>query len=215
VALLSAMLLGFLHGMKHATDADHVVAVTTIVSKQKRLSLAALIGMFWGLGHTLTILLIGSAIIYLDVTIPPRLGLLMEFAVGVMIVILGILALKNITLPGSVAPTERHLARPFAVGFIHGLAGSAAVALLTLQLLPTAAMAALYLLIFGLGTMVGMMGVTLVIGLPYIFSIRLERFHRWLGIATASFSILFGLSMMYELGIVNGLFSDNPTWSPQ
>jgi high-affinity nickel permease len=212
---LSILLAGFLLGMRHATDADHIVAVTTIVSRQKRLSAASLIGMFWGLGHTLTILLIGSAIIYFKLVIPPRIGLLMEFSVGVMIVLLGIHSLKTFAQNGAPVGEEHLMSRPFAIGLIHGLAGSAAVALLMLSLIPSPAMAALYLLVFGLGTMAGMMAVTLAIGIPYIFSLRLQTFHRYLGIATASVSILFGLDMMYELGIENGLFSDNPLWTPE
>ncbi|NGQ96566.1 hypothetical protein G3578_15495 [Brevibacillus sp. SYP-B805] len=208
------LLLGFLLGLRHATDADHVVAVTTIVSRQKRLGIAALIGMIWGLGHTLTILIVGSLIIYLKVVIPVRLGLAMEFAVGVMIVILGIISLKKFARPHETAH-EAILVRPFVVGLIHGMAGSAAVALMLLNLIPSPELGALYLLIFGLGTVAGMTGITFLIGLPYIFTTRLHTFHRYLGLATASFSIIFGLTMMYELGIVNGLFTDHPVWTPE
>lgn len=208
------LLIGFLLGMRHATDADHVVAVTTIISRQKRLSVAALVGAFWGLGHTVTILLVGSLIIYLQVVIPPRIGLFMEFSVGIMIVVLGIISWRKLMRPDE-QHQEAFLLRSFVIGLIHGLAGSAAVALLLLSLIPSPTLGALYLLIFGLGTMVGMIVITLVIGLPYIFTTQLHTFHRYLGLATASFSILFGLMMMYELGIGNGLFTDQPTWSPE
>jgi len=208
------LVVGFLLGMRHATDADHVVAVTTIVSRQKKLSIAALIGAFWGLGHTVTILLVGSLIIYLQVVIPPHVGLFMEFSVGVMIVALGITSFRKIIRPQE-HTQETILLRPFIIGLIHGLAGSAAVALMLLTLIPSPTLGAIYLLIFGLGTMAGMMVCTLVIGLPYIFTTRLHTFHRYLGLATASFSIVFGLMMMYELGIGNGLFTDHPTWTPE
>lgn len=211
----SVLLMGFLLGMRHATDADHVVAVTTIVSRQKRLSVAGLIGIFWGLGHTLTILLIGSAIIYLKIVISSRVGLAMEFSVGVMIVLLGIHSLKRFTQRDVTESKAGILTRPFVIGLIHGLAGSAAVTLLMLSLIPSPRMAALYLLIFGLGTMIGMMAITLILAIPFIYTTRLNRFHRYLGIATASMSIVFGLMMMFELGIDNGLFTDHPTWSPE
>src|SRR3982075_3930966 len=127
-ALVTVLALGFLLGMRHATDPDHVVAVTTIVSQQRSLARAARTGVLWGLGHTATILLVGGAIIVLKVrlsSIPPRLGLSLEFAVAVMLVVLGLLTL---------AAGERRVvdstARPITVGFVHGLAGSAAVATL-------------------------------------------------------------------------------------
>jgi high-affinity nickel-transport protein len=210
---LSVLLFGFLLGMRHAADADHVVAVTTIVSQEQRLSRACFIGMFWGLGHTLTILLAGSAIIIFNLVIPARMGLFMEFCVGAMITALGAIRLRKIVSPGAPAPSIA--AQPFLIGLVHGLAGSAAVALLLLPLIPSAAWAAVYLMIFGLGTMVGMMAVTLLISIPYLYANGLQTFHRYLGIATAAASILFGLHMMYELGIENGLFTDQPVWTPE
>ncbi len=82
-------LLGLLLGMRHATDPDHVIAVTTILSRERRLMTAARIGIVWGLGHTLTVLLVGAAIIVFKIAIPTRLGLAMEFAVAVVLILLG------------------------------------------------------------------------------------------------------------------------------
>src|SRR5467141_2977478 len=95
--LFAIVLLGFFLGMRHATDPDHVVAVTTIVSRERTLLHAALIGAFWGLGHTVTILGVGSAIILFNLTIPPRVGLSMELTVGLMLILLGVLNLTGIT----------------------------------------------------------------------------------------------------------------------
>jgi ABC-type nickel/cobalt efflux system permease component RcnA len=92
----SLLLFGFLLGVRHATDADHVVAVTTIVSRQRALGGSALIGAVWGAGHTLTLLAVGGAIILFGVVVPPRLGLAMEFAVGLMLVALGVLTLTGV-----------------------------------------------------------------------------------------------------------------------
>src|SRR6266550_9323704 len=97
-ALVSVAVLGFLLGMRHATDPDHVVAVTTIVSQQRSLARAARTGVLWGIGHTATILLVGGAIIVLKRQlsgIPPRVGLSLEFAVAVMLIVLGLLTLAG------------------------------------------------------------------------------------------------------------------------
>src|SRR5579864_5194216 len=81
--------VGFFLGMRHATDPDHVIAVTTIVTRQRQLSRAALTGAFWGIGHTLTILVVGALIILFNVVIPTRVGLSMEFSVALMLIFLG------------------------------------------------------------------------------------------------------------------------------
>src|SRR4029077_9559555 len=91
ISFLSIIAIGFFLGMRHATDPDHVIAVTTIVSRQNKISRAALTGIFWGVGHTLTILVVGTAIILFGVVIPTRIGLSMEFSVAVMLVILGVM----------------------------------------------------------------------------------------------------------------------------
>src|SRR6516225_7911324 len=93
--LASLLLLGFFLGMRHATDADHVVAIATIVARQRTLRGSAMIGAVWGVGHTVTIMAVGGAIILFGVVIPPRLGLSMEFAVGIMLVLLGVLTLTG------------------------------------------------------------------------------------------------------------------------
>src|ERR1700730_6522023 len=95
INLLSILSLGFFLGMRHATDPDHVIAVTTIVSRQRSVRHAALIGVLWGLGHTITILAVGSAIILFGLVIPPRVGLSMELSVGLMLILLGVLNLSG------------------------------------------------------------------------------------------------------------------------
>src|SRR3954470_4331499 len=91
--VVSFLFLGFFLGMRHATDADHVVAIATIVSRERSVTGSALIGAAWGVGHTLTVMVVGSGIIVFGLVIPPRLGLSMEFAVGIMLVVLGVLTL--------------------------------------------------------------------------------------------------------------------------
>ncbi|MDB4915559.1 MAG: high-affinity nickel-transporter [Gemmatimonadetes bacterium] len=214
-ALLSVIVLGFLLGMRHATDPDHVVAVTTIVSQQKSLGRAARTGVLWGIGHTATIFLVGGAIIVLKVqlsAIPARVGLSLEFAVAVMLVVLGLL-----TLAGGERKVADSTARPLTVGFIHGLAGSAAVATLPqVALIPNPLWAVAYLAVFGVGTIAGMLLITVSIAAPSL--VATHRFHglnRTLRIASGVVSILFGLFLAHRIGFVDGLFTNTPTWTPQ
>ena len=214
-ALLSVTVLGFLLGMRHATDPDHVVAVTTIVSQQRSLARAARTGVLWGIGHTATIILVGGAIIILEVqlsSIPPRVGLTLEFAVAVMLVVLGLL-----TLAGGERRVADSTARPLTVGFIHGLAGSAAVATLPqVALIPNPLWALAYLGVFGLGTIVGMLLVTASIAAPSLVAThRFSGMNRTLRIASGVASIGFGLFLAHRIGFVDGLFTSAPSWTPQ
>ena len=214
-ALLSVAVLGFLLGMRHATDPDHVVAVTTIVAQQKSLGRAARTGVLWGLGHTGTIILVGGAIIVLKVqlaAIPPRVGLTLEFAVAVMLVVLGLL-----TLAGGERGVADSTARPLTVGFIHGLAGSAAVATLPqVALIPNPVWALAYLGVFGIGTIVGMLLITVSIAAPSLLAAhRFASLNTTLRIASGVASVGFGLFLAHRIGFVDGLFTSAPSWSPQ
>ncbi len=254
ISLLSIISLGFFLGMRHATDADHVIAISTIVSRQGSMSRASLIGFLWGVGHTLTILVVGSGIIMFSIVIPPHIGLSMEMAVGLMLVLLGILNLTGIlhwmndtfsprhTIDNahphthvfddqkqsgestSVGWLDRHFSRlalyqilrPLIVGIVHGLAGSAAVALLVLTTIRDPFWAIAYLLVFGIGTIAGMMLITAAIAAPFAYSQRRHlRFNRFLGMASGLVSLGFGLFIVYHVGIANGLFTGNPVWTPR
>jgi high-affinity nickel-transport protein len=211
-ALLSVLGLGLLLGMRHATDPDHVGAVTTIVTQQRSLARAARTGVLWGLGHTTTILLAGGAIIALKLRvsdIPPRLGLSLELAVAVMLIVLGLL-----TLAGDERRVSDSTARPVTVGFVHGLAGSAAVATLPqVALLPDPWWGAGYLAVFGIGTIAGMMLVTASLAAPSLVVVsRFTGVHRTLRIASGMASIAFGLLLVHRIGFVDGLFTATPTW---
>ncbi len=275
ITTLSIVALGFVLGMRHATDADHVVAVTTIVSGQRSLRPAALVGALWGIGHTLTIFIVGSGIILFNWVIPVRLGLAMELAVGAMLILLGALKLgaclsnPNTLLVGRLrrqktltisnvrarsAPTRspsRHYSdgllagvhvnhhgdspashphahgaapdsrssrvsplarldhrfhglsgylwlRPIVVGIVHGLAGSAAVALLVLSTIRDPRWAVTYLLVFGVGTIAGMMLLTTAVAIPFVYSNR-PLTNRRLQMGTGLISVCFGLLMAYSL----------------
>jgi high-affinity nickel-transport protein len=188
--------LGFLLGVRHATDADHVIAVTTIVSRQRHIWASSLIGALWGIGHTLTILLVGGAIVVFRWVIPATLGIGMELAVAVMLVALGFASLSPLgpRVPGRIT------ARPLLVGVVHGLAGSAAVALLVLSTIRTAGWALGYLVVFCVGTVGGMMLLTTALSLPFAFTVqRFERVNAWLGRATGFASIGLGGFVGYQL----------------
>jgi ABC-type nickel/cobalt efflux system permease component RcnA len=265
-ALLSVVFLGFFLGMRHATDSDHVIAVTTIVSRQRTFRAAVLVGVLWGLGHTVTILLVGGAIILFGLVIPPRVGLTMEFSVALMLILLGALNLTGIMQQinealGSTRGHDRHshphshddyvhshphghgpedhghaeeetpqgwldrrlgrlglyhALRPLVVGLVHGLAGSAAVTLLVLTTIRNPGWAIAYLLVFGVGTIAGMMLITGAIAVPVAYTARrFERVNRGLATASGVLSLAFGLFLAYQIGIVDGLFSGHPHGTPE
>jgi high-affinity nickel-transport protein len=269
-SIVSFLFLGFFLGIRHATDADHVVAIATIVSREHSMACSALIGVVWGVGHTLTLMAVGAAIIMFGVVIPPRLGLSMEFAVGIMLVLLGVLTLTGMGravgtahahagvpggheldlhehpdphgdrhalghAPGARGHVEEdtplarldrsgfgRLAfyewlRPFTVGLVHGLAGSAAIALMVLSIIREPMAALGYLLLFGLGTIVGMMLITLILSAPFAFTaVNLPIFNWRLRVASGLVSFVFGMVLIYSIGFADGgLFSDAPTWEPR
>src|SRR2546430_1713938 len=109
INFFSIIALGFFLGMRHATDPDHVIAVSTIVSREREIGKSAWIGVFWGIGHTLTIFAVGSAIILFDVAISPRIGLSMELAVGLMLILLGVINVVSFFrgLPSLITPAGK------------------------------------------------------------------------------------------------------------
>jgi high-affinity nickel permease len=268
IGLVSILVFGFFLGMRHATDPDHVIAVMTIVARYRKIGHAALIGAFWGVGHTLTILAVGGGIILFGWVIPARIGLSMEFSVGVMLILLGALNLTGMLdwishslvfghtqsrvihshthahgdflhshLHGHdpeshphapedtpLAKFDRHLhqlgsyhaLRPLAVGLVHGLAGSAAVALLVLATIQNPKWAIGYLLVFGVGTIAGMMLITAALVLPFAYSgRRFASVNHTLRVASGLISLGFGLFVVYQIGFVSGLFSPHPHWVPK
>lgn len=210
--------LGFVLGLRHAADSDHVVAVTAIAARYKRVGPAALVGVLWGLGHTLTICLVGGVIILFNLTVPPRVGLAFEFAVGIALTVVGLLNLAGRGGFLGASPDEGRLPRlrAFLVGLVHGLAGSAAVALLVLATVRDPLAACAYLLVFGLGTILGMVLVTAAFTSPV--AVLAERL-RWTGaglrLATGLLSVGLGAWVMFQTGVVDGLFAAAPRWTPR
>ena len=246
ISFVGILILGFFLGMRHATDPDHVIAVMTIVTKQRGVAKAGVIGALWGMGHTLTIFLVGAAIILFKVAIPPRLGLSMEFAVGLMLILLGVLNLTGVlrwlqmrytpSLLVPVAPPaetsvpvspganwfDRNLRelglynalRPLVIGTVHGLAGSAAVAILVMTTIADPWWAIAYLLLFGLGTVAGMAAMTTAMAFPIVYTGRF-RWNQAITVGSGLLSVAFGMFISFQIGIGGGLFTGSPHWIPR
>ncbi|MEK6618018.1 MAG: sulfite exporter TauE/SafE family protein [Nitrospirota bacterium] len=232
IEFLTVLGLGFLLGARHALDADHVAAVSTILSDRPNLRASGFIGFCWGFGHTAVLLLVGIAVIVLKITIPERVAVALEFGVGVMLVALGVSLVVTIFRERWHLHTHRHdgethvhlhrhsqrsdhthghwlrlSLKPFAVGMMHGLAGSAALMLMVLSTVRTVWEGVAYILVFGLGSIVGMMLLGVVISLPIVLSASFGRRAQEVVQGLASLgSIGLGLTMMVRIGLGDGLF---------
>ena len=274
ISLISIVALGFFLGMRHATDPDHVIAVSTIVSRERNVAKSAWVGAVWGIGHTLTIFVVGAALILLNFVVPQqgansaqfhvnaRLGLLMDLAVAMMLIVLGIMNLRRFlrwvppvakdTLlhshshahgdyihshphshrpeshphPSNLTPVAKldkmlrrfrtyGLFRPLVIGIVHGLSGSAAVALLVVPIIRDPKWSIAYLLVFGLGTILGMMLITFTIASAFHLVRGGPKFFERLIFASGLVSLLFGLVVAYQICISNGLFTAHPMWTPK
>ncbi len=229
---LTTLILGFTLGVKHALDADHVVAISTIVGENRHPLKAALVGTFWGIGHTATLFLVGLLVMIFKLSIPDQLALSMEFLVGIILVMLGVQTLwkyrrkkvhahthdhageKSVhrhfhAHAGDAEHRHHHLAherKSLLVGMVHGLAGSAALMLLVLSTIRSPLEGAIYILVFGFGSILGMMLVSLLIGLPFALSAqRLASLNRAIRLIAGAVSVLLGITVMFEIGFVEGL----------
>ncbi|WP_423798443.1 sulfite exporter TauE/SafE family protein [Neobacillus sp. SAB-20_R2A] len=231
VGFLSILGLGFALGIKHAIEPDHVIAVSTIASQSKKLLRSSLAGVFWGIGHTATLFIIGIIIILMKGEIPEKWAMSLEFLVGIMLVYLGVstvLSFKSIHIHQHEHHGEEHkhvhshthmgkhghkhkhknvsYLKSMVIGLIHGLAGSGAMVLLTMSTVHSVWEAAIYILIFGVGTIIGMLFFTTIIGIPFVFSSKKIGLNKSLTQITGVISIVFGIFYMYNLGVTEGLF---------
>jgi len=238
----SILLFGFLLGMKHATEADHLAAVATLVTRQTNYAQTVVQGVAWGLGHTLMLLLFGGIVLALGRAIPPNLEQALEFCVGLMLIALGADVLRRVVRHRIHFHVHRHGAdvahvhahshaeaevhglekmqnhaetkhdhphglplRALAVGTMHGLAGSAALVLLSLQTVPTWTTGLVYIALFGAGSIAGMALLSLAIAVPLRLSARLAWLHNATTALFGAFSCALGVYVVYEIGFAQGL----------
>jgi high-affinity nickel-transport protein len=191
-------------------DADHIAAVSTISPGARSPWRAALLGASWGAGHSISVLIVGGALVILRLPMPARLALALEFLVAIMLVGLGARSLMIRREQGEVSAT-----RPLLIGVVHGLAGSAVLAFLVLGSASSALAATVYLLCFSAGTVAGMTVVTTAITLPArIRPTRALAFERALRMVAGVASIGIGLALAHRVGIRDGLFAAVPHWTP-
>lgn len=241
----TVLLFGLLFGMQHALEADHLAAVATLVTREKDTRRAVRQGVFWGLGHTLTLLLFGGMVMVIGVVLSERWVHGLEGAVGVMLVLLGLDLLRRLwrdrvhfhahTHAPAEAPASRdiptatqhfhahshrddttphdrrqhqHEHRPLPlrallVGMVHGLAGSAALVLLTLQQVRDPWIGLLYVVLFGLGSVAGMAALSWAVALPMrLTATHLGRYHRALSAVIALFSVGLGVQVVASQWLV-------------
>ncbi|MBO8171332.1 MAG: urease accessory protein UreH [Bacillaceae bacterium] len=199
--MLSVFLFGLILGLKHALEADHVIAVSTMATRQSGFKKAALTGIYWGAGHTTTIFLMGLPVFLFKTHLPADMAVGFEFVVGLMLLYLGISAWyqkeKNRT-DGSLQPGIKSM----IIGMIHGLAGGSAVILLAIGTVDSIWYAAGFILLFGVGTILGMLAFSSVIGLSLAYSHKMgariqQRVTGW----AALLSILYGLFLIGKIGL--------------
>ena len=233
MGILSILGAGFLIGMKHALDADHVVAVTTIISETKSFSKATLVGMRWGLGHTSTLFLVGLLVILTGIRIPENFTLSLELLVGVVLVWLGISTIRGYYVKKvhvhhhdheasthmhfhyhqpkpkqesitANAHKHEHKAKasrsPFIIGMIHGLAGSGALMLLILGTISSTMQGLLYIVVFGVGSTIGMLIISTIISLPFVYtSKKSTNVNRIMSLSAGSASVIAGVLIMFSI----------------
>jgi len=190
---LPPLALGFAAGLRHALDADHLVAMASIVSRERSLARSMLFGGFWGLGHTCSLLAAGLAMILVGSPVPESWTRGLEIAVAVMLVALGVTAMVRRPDPAQLARPGR----PFTVGIVHGLAGSGAMALVVLASTRSAWLGLLAVGLFGLGSIGGMVAVSAVLALPFA-RLRPGRMEGWTRVLVGATSIAFGIYYGFE-----------------
>ena len=228
-SLFSALGVGFVLGVRHALDADHVAAVSTFVSRHRAVYRSCVVGTFWGLGHTAALLVAAVATIVLRVRIPPGADRVLEGLVAIAVVVLGsnvvVRALGSIRvhwhdhahgehshrhlhvhIGGTMAHTHDHSVddgkRPLLMGALHGLGGSAALLFLALATMPSTVAAVLYLVVFGVGSTVGMVLVSALISIPFAIGTSSERLRLALQLAVGVASVGVGVAMLWSLAPV-------------
>jgi hypothetical protein len=220
VSVDSLMALGFVLGLRHATEADHLAAISTIVTERRSVLSSLVVGGLWGCGHTLALLIAGIAILLLRYQVSDRMAHALELCVGIMLVLLGANVLRTLAHRGAshshdhtTFASHSHseawlLVRPLLVGMVHGLAGSAPLLLLTLTAVSSPLAAFPYIAVFGVGSMMGMAIMSLLLSVPARLTVEhFARTHLALRGLSGLFSVALGLLIVFENGRLNRLFA--------
>ncbi len=222
MSAFAVLTAGFVIGLRHALDADHLAAVSAIVSDRKSIFSSSIVGGLWGVGHTISLLIVGAVVIVHKVSISETVETYLETAVGVMLVILGLNVLRKLLFAEKVHTHEHahnghahshihihaeadsrslHHAfspRSIVVGMVHGLAGSAGLMLLVLPTISSPVLALLFILIFGIGSIGGMIVMSFLMGLPLHFTAgRFDLVNRGLRVAAGVFSFVWGIFLIH------------------
>lgn len=210
--LLAGLVLGILLGIRHAFEPDHLAAVSTLVAESGSARRGALQGAFWGVGHSLSLFLVGGLLVALHESLPAFISDAFEFGVALMLVGLGGRAIIRGLRDGRAEPARLHAhgsllhrhrgseghvhigpwtlaPRPLLVGLVHGLAGTGALTALVMVQLPGTASRLVYIVCFGLGSILGMAALSGLVGLHVT---RLGRFQRPLSLGTGTMSFVLG-----------------------
>jgi high-affinity nickel permease len=227
---------GFLIGLLHAFEPDHVAAVATQNTKTLQKSMTRLgrirsgalrssaLGALWGAGHTSSLVLVSVLVFVFSMNIPDEMFGNFEFGVGLMLVALGVLTYRNRGLMGQkhihthahndIIHTHAHTHdkehshghKSYIIGCIHGLAGSGSLVVLALSALHDLENILSFVVIFGVGSIVGMILVSSAIGLPFSLAIHSERINKILRYSVASISIIIGIEILYSILITGSFF---------
>ena len=226
--LWAALSTGFLLGLAHATDADHVAAVSALVSRHRNIGRAAKLGLFWGLGHAVTLIVFGGLVLALRIVVPSAVAQALEFLVGVMLVFLGVHVARDLWRtrlhrhghqhPGGDQHAHLHGHEPeeakehghhhlasFSVGLLHGFAGTAALVLLALASVRDPLLGAAYIVLFGFGATAGMVVLSLAVGTPVAIFSASHRVQVGVRGAASLASMVLGVLIMVEIGWAQGL----------
>lgn len=195
---MSPLLLGLLLGFRHASDADHVATIAAVVVGRTRLLGALRTAVFWGAGHSLTFFAVGLAIMLFNLHVPESFEFGVQLAIALSLLVLGGIQLVR-ARRNQTEQSEPHASRPLLLGSLHGLAGSAGIALIALTTIPDKHEALLYLLLFAVGTMAGMAVITLALAWSFQLSSSLTWARRGLVLAAGIVSCLCGLSILGEM----------------
>jgi hypothetical protein len=216
----SLVALGFVLGLRHALEADHLAAISTIVTERRSLLSSLLVGASWGLGHTLALLLAAVGVLLLRYQMTAGMAHALEMCVGMMLILLGANVLRtlvhraasrshNHATVASHSHSEAWLVpRPLLVGMVHGLAGSAPLLLLTLAVVSSPLAAFFYIAVFGVGSMMGMAIMSVLLSVPAHLTVEhFARTHLALRGLSGLFSVALGLFIVYENSVLNRLFA--------